>query len=218
MDRSHYAEADGAHLKRSWASRIKAKVKLRSREQSPAGVTSSLASSIIVRSVSAGLPTTSSLSDTSTQTNPDTAKHISTIATEHSNSKNNGGPDTLPRPNLWLKAYEVATLDTRKWIESLPGLDVPSQGSDKGEQLWTEDLVAIVKGLERQHQDNAHRIMIGQKEIFLRDYAISTVTWLTMIGDIAIQFAPPPSAIIWPAIKALLQVRCPSIFSLSRLN
>ncbi|KAM0260394.1 hypothetical protein ACHAQJ_002796 [Trichoderma viride] len=202
MDRGHYEEAepDEINTRRSWVSRIKARVKHRSRDQSQAGVASSLTSSVIDRPVLSGLSTVSSLSDTATQAESETAKQTSTTAND------NGSPDMLLGSDLWLKAYEFATLDTRKWIGSLPNLNVSAQGSDKGDRPWTEDLVEIVKSIERKHQDKSHRIVIGQKEISLRDYATTAVAWLTMIGDISIQFAPPPSSIIWPAIRALLQL------------
>lgn len=111
--------------------------------------------------------------------------------------------DTIESSNIWLKAYKATTPDTRKWIESFPEITI---SQNVGDQLWVGEILEAVRALETKHQDSSLRITVGQKEIALRDYVVPTVKWLTLIGDISIQFAPAPSGIIWSAVKVLLQV------------
>ncbi|KAM6480963.1 hypothetical protein HDV62DRAFT_364524 [Trichoderma sp. SZMC 28011] len=110
--------------------------------------------------------------------------------------------DTIESSNIWLKAYKATTPDTRKWIESFPEITI---SQNVGDQLWVGEILEAVRALETKHQDSSLRITVGQKEIALRDYVVPTVKWLTLIGDISIQFAPAPSGIIWSAVKVLLQ-------------
>ncbi len=48
---------------------------------------------------------------------------------------------------------------------------------------------------------------MGDREIVLREYAVNIINVLRNIGDVAIQFAPPPASTAWSAVKVLMQVR-----------
>lgn len=130
---------------------------------------------------------------------------MSAVANDGDSYIHDKGSDTVEKSSLWLKAYDAAAPDTRRWIESVPDSTI-SQDNDKGDQLWIEELVKIVRGLEKKHQDSSLRITVGQRDVVLRDYVAPAMTWFTMIGDIATQFVPAPSGIAWSAIKVLLQV------------
>ncbi|KAL7959022.1 hypothetical protein V8C34DRAFT_313669 [Trichoderma compactum] len=89
-------------------------------------------------------------------------------------------PDCLPRyleeSRLWGKAYDATNPETKKWID---GLLTPN---------------SILKSAERE------------KHILWKDYVPRVISFIKAIGDIAIQFAPAPSDIIWSALKTLLQM------------
>lgn len=199
--------AQGTSLRHNWVSRIKAKVK-RGQSSTPETATSLLTPPVLAGPALSGSSATSMLSDDANQTDAEPLQPNSTTASEPNISIGNRRGDKTE--SLWVKAYDAAASDTRKWIESILDLDM-SPDSNKSDRMWTEELVEMVKAMEKKHEDKAFRIIVGQKEINVRDYAAPAVAWLTTIGDIAIQFAPPPSGIIWPAIKILLQVCCISI-------
>ncbi|EHK24791.1 uncharacterized protein TRIVIDRAFT_220231 [Trichoderma virens Gv29-8] len=118
---------------------------------------------------------------------------------------NDKGTDAIERSNIWLKAYDAAAPETRKWLESLPEL-TKLQGINKRDESWVEEIVEVLKALEKKYQESSLRITVGQKEIAPRDYVAPTIQCLTMIGDIATQLVPAPSGMMWSAIKVLLQL------------
>ncbi|QYS94086.1 Pfs,NACHT and WD domain protein [Trichoderma simmonsii] len=105
--------------------------------------------------------------------------------------------------SLWEKAYIAATPKTKKWID---GFSKPNGISKSAESTQTEELIEIVREIEKRHQDHALQIQVGEKQIFWKDYAPRVISFIKAIGDIAIQFAPAPSEIIWSALKTVLQM------------
>ncbi|PTB47989.1 hypothetical protein M431DRAFT_488090 [Trichoderma harzianum CBS 226.95] len=105
--------------------------------------------------------------------------------------------------SLWEKAYNAATPKTKKWIDGFPK---PNGILKSAESAQTEELVEIVREIEKRHQDHALQIRVGEKQILWKDYAPRVISFIKAIGDIAIQFAPTSSGIVWPALKTVLQV------------
>ncbi|KAM0260999.1 hypothetical protein ACHAQJ_002434 [Trichoderma viride] len=103
-----------------------------------------------------------------------------------------GGPPSDPSlqlsqdRDLWEKAYQATSQDTKKWIEALP----PSTDS-----TYAKDLIPIVQEIEKKHQSSALRIRVGDKDFFRKDYAPRVISLITTTGDVAIQFAPAPGDI-----------------------
>lgn len=105
--------------------------------------------------------------------------------------------------SVWERAYNAANPETKKWID---GFLAPNSISKSADSIQTEELIEIVRNVEKRHQDHALKIRIGEKQILWKDYAPRVISFIKAIGDIAIQFAPAPSGIIWSALKTLLQV------------
>ncbi|KAL6834423.1 hypothetical protein V8C40DRAFT_88633 [Trichoderma camerunense] len=105
--------------------------------------------------------------------------------------------------SVWEKAYNAANPETKKWID---GLLAPNSTSKSADSIQTEELIEIVRNVEKRQQDHALKIRIGEKQILWKDYAPRVISFIRAIGDIAIQFAPAPSGIIWSALKTLLQM------------
>ncbi|KAL7946381.1 hypothetical protein V8C42DRAFT_352616 [Trichoderma barbatum] len=130
---------------------------------------------------------------------------ISTVATGRGIPVVHDKISDTAEKSLWQKAYDAADETTKEWIESLPD-STTSHGVDMGDQSWVEELVKIVRQLEKKHQDSSLRMTVGQKEISLKDYVAPTMVLLTTVGDISTQFTPAPSGMIWSAVKVFLQL------------
>ncbi|UKZ80833.1 hypothetical protein TrVFT333_008598 [Trichoderma virens FT-333] len=140
------------------------------------------------------------------KTTPDPPTPISSVTNvRESGLINDKGTDAIERSNIWLKAYDAAAPENRKWLESLPELTT-LQGINKRDESWVEEIVEVIKALEKKYQESSIRITVGQREIAPRDYVAPTIQYLTMIGDIATQLGPAPSGMMWSAIKVLLQL------------
>jgi hypothetical protein len=96
----------------------------------------------------------------------------------------------------------------RNWILGTSELK-PGSGKQ-----WTEDLITLVREREEEYKGSTPKLKIGNREIIWRDYANKTVTWLVTIGDIAVNFAPAPSPIIWSALKVFMKVSSCAISNL----
>lgn len=210
-------EADGTRSKPSLVSRIKAKVKLRSHGQTDVEAVSSTAPFIADRPVLAGLPIILP-SDIATKVDSQATEQMSIIAIEQRKSTNNESLAKASKSSLWTKALEAVTPDTRQWIEALLDLGLLSQYGDNDDQLWSDSLIEMVEALESKYRDKPQQIATEEIQISLGDLAASVVAWLTMIGDVAAQFASPTAGIIWPIIKTFLQVCCPKVLSRSQIS
>ncbi|PTB48146.1 hypothetical protein M431DRAFT_100631 [Trichoderma harzianum CBS 226.95] len=101
--------------------------------------------------------------------------------------------------DLWSRAYQELDENSRNWILGTSELK-PGSGKQ-----WTEDLITLVREREEEYKGSTPKLKIGNREIIWRDYANKTVTWLVTIGDIAVNFAPAPSPIIWSALKVFMK-------------
>ncbi|KAI7761702.1 hypothetical protein LZL87_013727 [Fusarium oxysporum] len=108
---------------------------------------------------------------------------------------NNEEPSTL---DLWSEAYSKLDDKTKKWIGTI-SVTIKDQDS-------ILELVAEVRSIEEKYKDATPKLQIGHREILWRDYADKVVSWLIIIGDIAIPFAPAPSSTIWSAVKKVLTI------------
>ncbi|KAG5775286.1 hypothetical protein H9Q73_011047 [Fusarium xylarioides] len=114
------------------------------------------------------------------------------------------------RLDLWLEAYDAAEENTKTWIDE-----------NAGEWLETNklfpELVTLVRNSEGKHDGEAWQFKYNSHPILLRDCTNKVSSCLTAIGDIAINFAPAPSPIIWNAVKVLLKAnvsRCEDLASI----
>ncbi|KAL6825903.1 hypothetical protein J3E69DRAFT_335339 [Trichoderma sp. SZMC 28015] len=109
-------------------------------------------------------------------------------------------PDTTAlEADLWSRAYQALDEKSKKRI---PVTSDPKPGSGK---QWAADLITLVREREEAYKDSTPKLKIGDREIIWRDYANKTVTLLVTIGDIAVNFAPAPSPIIWSALKVFMK-------------
>lgn len=101
--------------------------------------------------------------------------------------------------DLWLRAYQALDEKSQEWIPVTSELE-PENGKQ-----WPTDLITLVRKREEEYKGSTPKLKIGDREIIWRDYANKTVTWLVTIGDIAVNFAPAPSPIIWSALKVFMK-------------
>ncbi|KAI0449027.1 hypothetical protein F5B21DRAFT_495696 [Xylaria acuta] len=111
--------------------------------------------------------------------------------------------------DLWQKAFEKLDEVTKKQISEDFG-----QSGDEGS---VKTLICIVQDHEARFKEGSAKIKVGERVIIWRDYAARVVNGLTILGDIAIQFAPTPSPIIWSALKVLLKVHVRECESLTAM-
>ncbi|KAK1466032.1 hypothetical protein CMEL01_12024 [Colletotrichum melonis] len=98
--------------------------------------------------------------------------------------------------DLWQEACKKVDVKTQTWIASLPP---PFNAQDPAGEL-----AELVRTSEEEHKQEALKLKSGDREILWRDYANKVMPVVTAIGDIAINFAPAPSNVVWSAIKVLL--------------
>lgn len=101
--------------------------------------------------------------------------------------------------DLWQQAYNTAEENTRKWIHENIG------DWSESANPFTE-LMDLVRSSDEKHDQDALQFKLHGRVVLLRDYTSRVTSCLTAIGDIAINFAPSPSPIIWNAVKVVLKV------------
>ncbi|KAL7944551.1 hypothetical protein V8C42DRAFT_325147 [Trichoderma barbatum] len=109
------------------------------------------------------------------------------------------GDKPLP-DGLWVEAYNSAKPETRKWIDRL------TKRGDLTKSTQIEDLIGVVRDIEKGYQDHALRIRVGEKDILWKSYAPRVISFLNVFRDIENQLAIAPIDIVWSALKAVLQV------------
>ncbi|RWA07141.1 hypothetical protein EKO27_g7963 [Xylaria grammica] len=110
--------------------------------------------------------------------------------------------------DLWREAFEKVDEATKKQISG----DFGRSGDDP-----VRSLVSIVQGHEARFKGKSAKIKVGEREIIWRDYAARVVDGLMVLGDVAVQFAPAPSSIIWSALKVLLKAHVSECESLAAM-
>lgn len=148
-------------------------------------------------------------------TDPKVGRHDSVLSVSRatSSTSNAYGPSLLsasnvpgpsavngstPTIDLWQEACKKVDVKTQAWIASLPPPD--------NAQNPASGLAEFVRASEQKHKQESLKIKSGDREILWRDYANKVIPVVTAIGNIAINFAPAPSNVVWSAIKVLLAV------------
>lgn len=73
-----------------------------------------------------------------------------------------------------------------------------------------KELIALAgsKKLSEQN-DEPFKIEIGSQKIIVREYIADAIAFITMVGDAAIDFAPPQASAPWAVAKAVMKVNFP---------
>lgn len=108
-----------------------------------------------------------------------------------------------PPESLWSKAFERSSKETKKWIRE--------HSLDLSEQAKPEDHIRDITRLIESNtlctdKDGNSKIDINYQKIVFREYIADVAAFLTMAGDIAINFAPPQASAPWAIAKAMLKV------------
>ncbi|KAM0257949.1 hypothetical protein ACHAQJ_004107 [Trichoderma viride] len=108
-----------------------------------------------------------------------------------------------PQANLWGEAFQKANNETQKWIREHK-LDLAEQA--KPEDHIKEIVHLIESNTLFTEKDTPSKIEIGHQKIVFREYISGVVAFLTMAGDVAINFAPPQASAPWAVVKAVLKI------------
>jgi ankyrin repeat domain-containing protein 50 len=110
---------------------------------------------------------------------------------------------------LWQEALEQSDEETKKKIKQL----------DKTENLiQIEQLINLIRDKRDAFKADTPSINIHGKEVIWRDCAARVINVLTILGDVASQFAPSPSSAVWSALKVLLKVTRALLLYTARKN
>ncbi|OPB42501.1 hypothetical protein A0O28_0036180 [Trichoderma guizhouense] len=126
---------------------------------------------------------------------PITEAALGTAATEQIS----GTP--TPPLNLWNDVFENVNEETKKWIR-IHHLN-STEHSQPGSQIKALAALLDSKTLA-DDKDTPSNIVIGDHTIVFRDYVQTTVNALRVLGDVAMNFAPPMANAPWAAVKVLL--------------
>lgn len=108
-----------------------------------------------------------------------------------------------PPVSLWSRALERSSKETKNWIRG-HGLDL--SGQSKPEDHIREITRLIESNTLCTDKDGNSKIDINYQKIVFREYIADVAAFLTMAGDIAINFAPPQASAPWAIAKAMLKV------------
>ncbi|KAH7180020.1 uncharacterized protein B0J16DRAFT_403447 [Fusarium flagelliforme] len=103
-----------------------------------------------------------------------------------------------PELDLWQEAYNAVEEGTQNWIRENIGEQPESTNP-------FPELVALVRSSEEKHGQDAWQFELRGRAVLLRDYTSRVISCLSIIGDVAINFAPAPSPVIWNALKVVLK-------------
>ncbi|KAJ4165745.1 hypothetical protein LMH87_007365 [Akanthomyces muscarius] len=127
------------------------------------------------------------------------SQRVEHAPTSHStdDQKSNTIDSPTKTVSLWQEAYGKVDPKTRTWIDEAL--------SDTAAGDPTKELVDLVRRAEETHLEKTLKLKVGDREVLWRDYTNRVISAVTAIGDIAVNFAPPPSATFWSAVRVLLK-------------
>ncbi|GKZ33027.1 hypothetical protein AbraIFM66950_002744 [Aspergillus brasiliensis] len=112
-------------------------------------------------------------------------------------SKEPDGDEKIPR-NLWNEAFESLSLTTQGQLRQLgyePSSNIEQEGDLDILREALQEKMALCDGKALKYQEQ-----------FVRDYAAKCATWIELIGDLVIPFAPSQAAGPWGLIKVALKM------------
>lgn len=111
--------------------------------------------------------------------------------------------------DLWRQAFN--DLSEKQQTQLLTLVKGGNPGSQPAEVRASiiPDLIAVTKQRQEECEQKFWRVRLGKgpgDEIILREQAAQIISWLTLAGDVGVQFAPSLVSQVWPGIKALLKL------------
>lgn len=116
------------------------------------------------------------------------------------------GQQSTTSLNLWQEVFGKVNKETQEWIQKQGLKSLASVVAKPEDQI--KQLTDLIKEKEKifEEKDSPLKIKIGNQEIIFRAYIADVIGFLTMAGDVAINFAPPQVSVPWAAAKAVLKV------------
>lgn len=116
---------------------------------------------------------------------------------------------------IWEEVFCKVNEETSEWIQKQGLNSLASATNEPEDQI--KQLTDLIKEKEKtfEEKDSPMKIKIGKQEIIFRAYIADVVGFLTMAGDVAMNFAPPAASAPWAAVKAVLKV---SLIHLRKIN
>ncbi|KAF7532740.1 hypothetical protein G7054_g7688 [Neopestalotiopsis clavispora] len=105
-------------------------------------------------------------------------------------------PSTIDASELWQEVLEQSDEETKKKIKQLDQTDT---------LIHIDQLIDLIRDKRDAFKVDTPSINIHGKEVIWRDCAARVISILTVLGDVASQFAPSPSSAVWSALKVLLK-------------
>lgn len=113
------------------------------------------------------------------------------------------------RNDLWGQAFnELSEQQQTQLLALVKGGNPDSQAAQVTASI-IPDLIALTKQRQEECEQKFWRVRLGKgpgDEIILREQAAQIISWLTLAGDIGVQFSPTLVSQVWPVIKALLKL------------
>ncbi|RAH86793.1 hypothetical protein BO86DRAFT_428564 [Aspergillus japonicus CBS 114.51] len=105
--------------------------------------------------------------------------------------------------DLWNEAFEKLSPATRAQLRAF-GYEPVSRTSQQEQSLNT--IIKVLQQKQKQCDEETWTFDVGQHKIIVRDYASKCATWVQLIGDLVVPFAPSQAAGPWGLIKKVLEV------------
>lgn len=109
--------------------------------------------------------------------------------------------------DLWQEAFEKLSESARSRIKKLAG-------DTNVTTTVQENLGLLVNVVEKKRDEcdkKTWKWKIGGYEIILRDYAVKLIHGLQVAGDVAVEFAPGPTKLVWSVIRGVMTVSALSL-------
>lgn len=143
------------------------------------------------------------------QTHPSPVPRTSSPPVATSEEVSTGIAKSETENDLWGQAFSELSQKQQAQLSALVKSDVPDSQPAKVTADIIPDLIAVTKKRQEECEKKFWRVRLGKgpgDEIILREQAAQIISWLTLAGDIGVQFAPSLVGQVWPAIKALLKI------------
>ncbi|RAH75063.1 uncharacterized protein BO66DRAFT_71630 [Aspergillus aculeatinus CBS 121060] len=119
----------------------------------------------------------------------------------HEPSKKDHHNEAQPR-DLWNEAFEKLSPATQAQLRAF-GYEPVSATSQQEQNLNV--IIKVLQQKQKQCEEEAWTFDVGQHKIIVRDYASTCATWVQLIGDLVVPFAPSQAAGPWVLIRKVLK-------------
>lgn len=138
------------------------------------------------------------------------------VDSDGKSASSSSSPRNDSAKDLWREAFETLSPEEQKQLGSLikPEETAPNSATTSDSDVSSFHpsregagmLIKYIAKREEEWEARRWKFNIRGHEFVPRDCINKIISYLTLVGNVGIKFAPEPASLVWPLVKGLMEV------------